>query len=87
MELKYNADYKTGAIKLADALGVGAARRQLGISQKPYITGVEQSDLPKERSVAYNKGFSDASWQRCKVHFMHNILAHVLHKEKNIFAQ
>ncbi len=34
MELKYNADYKTGAIKLADVLGVGAARRQLGISPK-----------------------------------------------------
>lgn len=37
--------------------------------------------------MAYNKGFSGASWQRCKVHFMRNILAHALHKEKNIFAQ
>lgn len=35
---------------------------------------------------AIRKGFSGASWQRCKVYFMRNILAHVPHKEKNAFA-
>lgn len=33
------------------------------------------------------KAFPDASWQRCKVHFMRNILAHVPRKEDNAFAQ
>ena len=31
---------------------------------------------------AIRKSFPGASWQRCKVHFMRNILAHVSHKEK-----
>jgi len=30
--------------------------------------------------------FPGASWQRCKVHFMRNILVHVPHKEKERFA-
>ena len=47
MELKYNADYKTGAIKLADALGVGAARRQLGISQKTVYNWCRAKRLAK----------------------------------------
>ena len=37
--------------------------------------------------TAIRKGFPGASWQRCKVHFMRNILAYVPHKEKNAFAQ
>lgn len=37
--------------------------------------------------AAIRKGFPGASWRRCKVHFMRNILAHVPHKEKNAFAQ
>jgi transposase-like protein len=35
---------------------------------------------------AIRHSFPGASWQRCKVHFMRNILARVPHKEKSIFA-
>ena len=45
------------------------------------------SDAHSGLVAAIRKGFSGASWQRCKVHFMRNILAHVPHKEKNAFAQ
>jgi len=36
---------------------------------------------------AIRESFPGASWQRCKVHFMRNILAHVTHKEKADFAK
>ena len=45
------------------------------------------SDAHSGLVAAIRKGFPGASWQRCKVHFMRNILAHVPHKEKNVFAQ
>ena len=45
------------------------------------------SDAHSGLVAAIRKGFPGASWQRCKVHFMRNILAHVSHKEKNAFAQ
>ena len=45
------------------------------------------SDAHSGLVAAIRKGFPGASWQRCKVHFMRNILAHVPHKEKNTFAQ
>ena len=45
------------------------------------------SDAHSGLVAAIHKGFPGASWQRCKVHFMRNILAHVSHKEKNKFAQ
>lgn len=35
---------------------------------------------------AVQKAFPGCSWQRCKVHFMRNILAHVPASEKEIFA-
>lgn len=35
------------------------------------------SDAHSGLAAAIRKGFSGASWQRCKVHFMRNILAHV----------
>ena len=35
---------------------------------------------------AIRESFSGASWQRCKVHFMRNILAYVPQKEKKAFA-
>ena len=35
---------------------------------------------------AVQEKFPGASWQRCKVHFMRNILAHVPQKEKKAFA-
>ena len=36
---------------------------------------------------AIRQSFPGASWQRCKVHFMRNILAHVTHKKKADFAK
>ncbi len=36
---------------------------------------------------AVSEEFLGASWQRCKVHFMRNIMAHVTHKEKKKFAE
>ncbi len=35
---------------------------------------------------AIQKCFLGASWQRCKVHFMRNLLAHIPYKEKEAFA-
>lgn len=36
--------------------------------------------------AAIQKNFPGASWQRCKVHFMRNILAKIPHKNKESFA-
>jgi transposase-like protein len=44
------------------------------------------SDAHSGLVSAIRHSFPGASWQRCKVHFMRNILAHVPHKEKGIFA-
>lgn len=44
------------------------------------------SDANKGLIAAIRESFPGASWQRCKVHFMRNILAHVPQKEKDAFA-
>jgi putative transposase len=44
------------------------------------------SDANKGLIAAIRDSFLGASWQRCKVHFMRNILAHVPQKEKESFA-
>ena len=44
------------------------------------------SDAHKGLRKAVQKAFLGCAWQRCKVHFMRNILAHVSHKEKGAFA-
>ena len=36
---------------------------------------------------AIQQGFPGASWQRCKVHFMRNILTHIPQKSKDSFAK
>jgi putative transposase len=43
-------------------------------------------DANKGLIAAIRESFPGASWQRCKVHFMRNILAHVPQKEKESFA-
>lgn len=45
------------------------------------------SDAHAGLVAAIRKGFPRANWQRCKVHFMRNILEHIPHKEKDAFAQ
>lgn len=44
------------------------------------------SDAHQGLVAAIRKSFLGCSWQRCKVHFMRNILAHVPAKPKKIFA-
>ena len=44
------------------------------------------SDAHSGLVAAIRESFPGASWQRCKVHFMRNILAHVTHKDKPAFA-
>ena len=44
------------------------------------------SDAHKGLIAAIRASFIGASWQRCKVHFMRNILAHIPHRDKAEFA-
>ena len=44
------------------------------------------SDAHKGLVAAIGASFPGASWQRCKVHFMRNVLIHVPHKEKERFV-
>jgi len=44
------------------------------------------SDAHKGLQAAIRKEFLGGSWQRCKVHFMRNILARVGHRDKDVFA-
>jgi len=44
------------------------------------------SDAHKGLTASVRKSFVGASWQRCKVHFMRNIMAHIPAKEKASFA-
>ncbi|MFT8890151.1 MAG: IS256 family transposase [Ethanoligenens sp.] len=44
------------------------------------------SDAHSGLIAAIQKNFPGASWQRCKVHFMRNILARIPHKSKENFA-
>lgn len=45
------------------------------------------SDAHSGLIAAIRESFPGASWQRCKVHFMRNILVHVPHKAKDAFAK
>ena len=44
------------------------------------------SDAHSGLVSAIRESFPGASWQRCKVHFMRNILVYVPQKEKKVFA-
>lgn len=44
------------------------------------------SDAHKGLQKAIKESFVGCSWQRCKVHFMRNILAHIPSREKDVFA-
>lgn len=44
------------------------------------------SDAHAGLQAAIRKTFLGSSWQRCKVHFMRNVLAHVGHKDKDVVA-
>jgi putative transposase len=49
--------------------------------------GLLVSDAHKGIQSALKTAFTGTSWQRCKVHFMRNILARVPHKQKDMFAK
>jgi transposase-like protein len=49
-------------------------------------TWLAVSDAHQGLVAAVQKSFIGCSWQRCKVHFMRNILAHIPSKEKEFFA-
>ena len=51
--------------------------------KRPFLV---VSDAHKGLVAAIRECFQGASWQRCKVHFMRNVLVHVPHKEKERFA-
>lgn len=44
------------------------------------------SDAHRGLVSAITESFPGSTWQRCKVHFMRNILAHIPHREKESFA-
>lgn len=45
------------------------------------------SDAHAGLVAAIREGFPGTSWQRCKVHFMRNILARIPHRDKHVFAE
>ncbi len=44
------------------------------------------SDAHKGLAKAISESFAGCSWQRCKVHFMRNIMAHIPSRDKDFFA-
>jgi len=44
------------------------------------------SDAHQGLIAPVQKSFVGCSWQRCKVHFMHNVLAHIPAKDKESFS-
>ena len=56
--------------------------KERGLSKPTLVV----SDAHKGLVAAIGECFPGVSWQRCKVHFMRNILVHVPHKEKERFA-
>lgn len=65
--------------KLAKSLGIE------NLSRSQEATWVV-SDAHRGLVAAIRASFTDASWQRCKVHFMRNILAHVPLRDKAEFS-
>lgn len=45
------------------------------------------SDAHKGIQAAVRKSFLGSAWQRCKVHFMRNLLVHIPHREKKRFTE
>ncbi|NCB29822.1 MAG: hypothetical protein EOM66_00265 [Clostridia bacterium] len=73
------------AIASSAVLTLDAARdtfRERGLEAPSLVV----SDANKGLIAAIRKNFPGASWQRCKVHFMRNILVHVSQKERDAFA-
>jgi len=64
----------------------GALFKQLKVrGLKDICLIVSDAHLGIQAAVA--EEFVGTTWQRCKVHFMRNILAHVTHREKKKFSE
>ena len=64
----------------------GALFKQLKVrGLKDICLIVSDAHLGIQSAVA--EEFVGTTWQRCKVHFMRNILAHVTHREKKKFSE
>lgn len=57
--------------------------KERGLATPPLVI----SDAHAGLVAAIREGFPGSSWQRCKVHFMRNILAHIPQKEKLSFSK
>lgn len=57
--------------------------QERGLSTPKLVVSNARAGL----TAAIRKGLPGVSWQRCKVHFMRNILAHIPLKEKKPFAE
>ena len=60
---------------------------QCGVYTEFGIEPLIISDAHSGLVSAIRESFPGASWQRCKVHFMRNILAYVPQKEQKSFAE
>ncbi|RHT26295.1 hypothetical protein DW806_10010 [Butyricicoccus sp. AM32-19] len=75
-----------------DIIAVESMAEESGSSYGVLFQNLEDRGLSTPRLIisdahaglvsAIRESFPDASWQRCKVHFMRNILAYVPQKEK-----
>ena len=75
-----------------DIIAVESMAEESGSSYEVLFQNLEDRSLSTPRLIisdahaelvsAIRESFPDASWQRCKVHFMRNILVYVPQKEK-----
>ena len=79
----FRPDYPRSGRSGTGTHGLPLTAKQLGIEG---ISRSQVSDANKVLVSAVKHCFPGASWQRCKVHFMRNILAHIPQKQKKSFA-
>lgn len=60
-----------------------ASLKERGLEKVWLVVSAAQKGLVK----AARESVASCSWQRCKVHFIRNILAHISGKDKNFFAE
>ena len=71
---------------LLDAFVDGELTSEEMISVQSHLDECPECRAYVDDALAIRASFPGASWQRCKVHFMRNILAYVPQKEKKSFA-
>jgi putative transposase len=76
IELFYNESHETWKAFFSKL-------RKRGVEKIALLVSDAHSGIQK----AFKEVFIGGSWQRCKVHFMRNILAHIPKKAKKLFAE